>query len=128
MKNTTKTTTSTNVNHGIVGQVVDNADGTRSLILSVPLQHPALTENKKNYVIAKTGTWPKQWVTVDVDGEKVGLTLCALIPNPEHPDNKPAPVVPVAPPVPQFFQNKSNATPKVNGNGVSKRIMPGSMA
>jgi len=100
------------------------------LLISIPLNsNPKLTKNQKNYVVAETGTWPQNWVTVDVDGEQVGLTVCALVKNPEHPDNKPAPVVAV-PPAPKFFVKKGAAKPSGNGNGTlaPKRIMPGSCA
>jgi hypothetical protein len=100
------------------------------LVISIPLNaNPKLTKNQKNYVVAETGTWPQNWVTVDVDGEQVGLTVCALVKNPEHPDNK-APVVVVAPPAPKFFAKKSTGAAKPVGNGTvaAKRIMPGSCA
>jgi len=126
MKNTTKTTTPV-VSTTITGLVTDD----NRLVISIPLQTPKLTKNQKNYCVANTGDWPNNWVTVEVNGELIGLTLCALVKNPEHPDNK-APVVPVIPPAPKFFQQKSNVSGNGNGtpktNGVSKRIMPGSMA
>lgn len=107
----------------ITGIVTDD----NRLVISIPLQTPKLTKNEKNYCVANTGDWPNNWVTINVNGELVGLTLCALVKNPEHPDNKPEPVIP---PAPKFFQQKSNVSgngaPKTNG--VSKRIMPGSMA
>lgn len=96
------------------------------LVITMPLNaSPKLTKNEKNYVVAETGTWPQNWVTVDVDGTSVGLTVCALVKNPEHPDNKPQPVVVVAP-APKFFVKKATAAagkPAINGNG-SSRIMP----
>jgi hypothetical protein len=101
------------------------------LVISIPLKsNPKLTKNEKNYVVAETGTWPQNWVTVAVDGEEVGLTLCALVKNPEHPDNKPAPVAPPVPPAPKFFVKKAAAAAKPVGNGTlaAKRIMPGSCA
>ena len=92
------------------------------LVITLPLNaQPKLTKNQKSYVVAETGTWPQNWVTVDVDGESVGLTVCALIKNPEHPDNKPQPVVTA--PVPAFF--KKGGKPGSNGKS---RIMPASVA
>jgi hypothetical protein len=94
------------------------------LIISVPLiSNPKLTKNGKNYTVANTGDWPNNWVTVDVNGEQVGLTLCAVMKNLQHPDNQPKPVAP-APVVPTFFKKAGN------GNGAAKpsRIMPGSCA
>ena len=110
----------------ITGTVVNG-----NLVITVPLiAAPKLTKNGKNYCVANTGDWPQNWTTVLVDGEEVGLTLCALVKNPEHPDNQ-APVVPVVPPAPKFFVKKA-AKPvgNVNGNGTlaAKRIMPGSCA
>ena len=95
------------------------------LVITMPLMAtPTLTKNEKNYTVAQTGTWPQNWVTVDVNGTSVGLTVCALVKNPEHPDNKPAPVV-VAPPVPKFFTKPAAvAKPGGNGNGLGKRAMP----
>jgi hypothetical protein len=99
-------------------------DGNR-LVISIPLNsNPKLTKNQKNYVVAETGAWPQNWVTVDVDGEQVGLTVCALVKNPEHPDNKPV----VAPPAPKFFIKKTAPKPSGNGTVAAKRIMPGSCA
>jgi len=101
-----------------------SADG-KNLVISLPLNTTAkLTKNQKNYVVAETGTWPQNWVTVDVDGEQVGLTVCALVKNPEHPDNQPKPVAP-APVVPAFFKGKAG---KPAANGKSGRIMPASVA
>ena len=93
------------------------------LVITLPLMaSPTLTKNEKNYCVAQTGTWPNNWVTVDVDGTSVGLTVCALVKNPEHPDNKPQPVV-VAPAAPKFF-TKPGVKPAGNGNGLGKRAMP----
>jgi hypothetical protein len=103
-------------------------DDNQFLIISIPLiAAPKLTKNQKNYVVAETGTWPQNWVTVNVGDEQVGLTVCALVKNPEHPDNKPAPVV-VVPPAPKFFVKKAATKPVGNGTLAAKRIMPGSCA
>src|ERR1041385_613364 len=102
-------TNKTNTISTTVSATIDQAG---NLVITLPLKAtPKLTKNEKNYCVAETGTWPQNWVTVDVDGTQVGLTVCALVKNPDHPDNKPAPVV-VLPPAPKFFQKKTN----VNGN------------
>ena len=93
------------------------------LVISLPLKTtPKLTKNEKNYCVAETGTWPQNWVSVEVDGTVVGLTVCALVKNPDHPDNKPAPVV-VVPPAPKFF-TKAAAAVKPSTNGGLRRTMP----
>jgi|ERR1051325_5834192 hypothetical protein len=117
-------TNTINPSNGLTAQV--SADG-KHLIISVPLipqNEVKLTQNEKNYVIAQSGTWPKCWASVDVEGETVGLNVCALVKNPAHPDNQPKPVAP-APVVPAFFKGKAG---KPAANGKSGRIMPASVA
>ncbi len=108
-----------------------SADG-KFLIVTLPVdQAPKLTKNQKSYVIAETGSWPQNWVTVLVEGEQVGLTVTALIANDKHPSNQPEPVAPVPAPVPvapavpatKFFTGRKAAS-----NGHAKRIMPGTVA
>jgi hypothetical protein len=117
-----KNNTNTNPNPNNVTAVI--VDG--KLVITLPFKAtPKLTKNGRNYIVAEAAPFPI-WATVQVDGEEVALNVCALVKNPEHPDNKPQPVAPVAPPVPKFFQKKASSG-KVQGNGTVNRLKPASV-
>jgi hypothetical protein len=123
MKNITNTNGTDNTN-GITA--VLSADG-KYLVVSLPLilDQGKKTKNGRNYVAASSGDFPKNWVTLVVDGEEIGFNAIALVKDPTHPDNQPK-VEPVKPAMPKFFQKKASSG-KVQGNGTVNRLKPASV-
>lgn len=118
---TNKTTTVAATPNGITAILTED----NKLVITVPInpQPFKLTKNGKNFVVAESGSWPQNWVTVDVGGDQVGLTLCALIKNPDHPDNQPKPVTVAT--APTFFKKGTAGKPGSNGH---RRITPSTVA